>query len=97
MAHHGFGRGEYKYFAYPLPDIVTELRMALYPRLVAIANHWNEAMNIDVRFPSELGEFIERCHAAGRRGRRRSCCAMPPGTSMRCTKMCTVSMSFRCR
>ena len=65
MAHHGFGRGEYKYFAYPLPDIVTELRMALYPRLVAIANHWNEAMNIDVRFPSELGEFIERCHAAG--------------------------------
>src|SRR5262249_39940333 len=56
---------EYKYFAYPLPDIVSELRTALYPRLVAIANHWNEAMNIDVRFPSEPGEFIERCHAAG--------------------------------
>jgi uncharacterized protein len=65
MARHGFGRGEYKYFAYPLPDIVTELRMAVYPRLVAIANHWNESINIDVRFPTELGEFIERCHAAG--------------------------------
>ena len=65
MARHGFGRGEYKYFAYPLPDIVAELRMALYPRLVAIANRWNESMGIDVRFPDGLGEFIERCHKAG--------------------------------
>jgi hypothetical protein len=65
MARHGFGRGEYKYFAYPLPDIVVELRMALYPRLVAIANRWNESMGIDVRFPDGLAEFIERCHKAG--------------------------------
>ena len=65
MARHGFGRGEYKYFAHPLPDIVAELRMALYPRLVAIANRWNESMGIDVRFPDGLGEFIERCHKAG--------------------------------
>ena len=65
MARHGFGRGEYKYFAYPLPDIVTKLRMALYPRLVPIANHWNESMNIDVRFPDGLVEFIKRCHKAG--------------------------------
>ena len=65
MARHGFGRGEYKYFAYPLPDIVAELRMALYPRLVAIANRWNESMGIDVRFPDGLGEFIERCQKAG--------------------------------
>ena len=65
MARHGFGRGEYKYFAYPLPDIVAELRMALFPRLVAIANRWNESMGIDVRFPAGLKEFIDRCHEAG--------------------------------
>jgi hypothetical protein len=65
MARHGFGRGEYKYFAYPLPDIVTELRAALYPRLAPIANHWNESMSIDIRFPDGLAEFIKRCHKAG--------------------------------
>ena len=65
MARHGFGRGEYKYFAYPLPDIVAELRTALYPRLAPIANHWNESMSIDVRFPDGLAEFIGRCHKAG--------------------------------
>jgi len=65
MARHGFGRGEYKYFAYPLPDIVAELRAALYPRLVAIANRWNESMGIGVRFPDRLEEFISRCHEAG--------------------------------
>jgi uncharacterized protein len=65
MARHGFGRGEYKYFAYPLPDIVTELRTSLYPRLAPIANHWNELMSIDVRFPDGLAEFIRRCHKAG--------------------------------
>ncbi|CAB3661824.1 hypothetical protein LMG24238_01715 [Paraburkholderia sediminicola] len=65
MARHGFGRGEYKYFAYPLPQVVAELRTALYPRLTPVANRWNEAMNIDVRYPAAHGEFIERCHAAG--------------------------------
>ncbi|SOE98896.1 hypothetical protein SAMN05446635_6895 [Burkholderia sp. OK233] len=65
MARHGFGRGEYKYFAYPLPQPVAELRAELYPRLAPVANRWNEAMNIDVRYPDAHGEFIERCHAAG--------------------------------
>lgn len=65
MARHGFGRGEYKYFNYPLPDIVAELRTAIYPRLAPIANRWNEAMNIDVRYPVKHAEFIKRCHAAG--------------------------------
>ena len=65
MARHGFGRGEYKYFAYPLPALVAQLRSAVYPRLVPIANRWNEAMNIAVRYPAQHADFIARCHAAG--------------------------------
>ena len=65
MARHGFGRGEYKYFRYPLPEIVEGLRTSLYPRLAPIANAWNEAMKIDVRYPAEHAQFIRRCHHAG--------------------------------
>jgi uncharacterized protein len=65
MARHGFGRGEYKYFSYPLPDMVADLRAALYRRLAPLANRWNESMGVDVRFPAAHGRFIERCHRAG--------------------------------
>ena len=65
MARHGFGRGEYKYFAYPLPDIVASLRASLYPPLAAIANRWNEQMGMDPRFPSEHAVYVKRCHAGG--------------------------------
>ncbi len=65
MARHGFGRGEYKYFAYPLPAKVAALRTALYPHLAPIANRWNEAMGIAVRYPDRHSVFIERCHQAG--------------------------------
>jgi uncharacterized protein len=65
MGRHGFGRGEYKYFGYPLPGFVAGLRKAIYPRLAPIANRWHEAMGIDTRFPAKHAEFIERCHAAG--------------------------------
>lgn len=65
MARHGFGRGEYKYFAYPLPDKVAELRTRLYPQLVPIANRWQERMGLDTRFPAAHDDFLKRCHAAG--------------------------------
>jgi uncharacterized protein len=65
MERHGFGRGQYKYFSYPLPDMVAKLRTSLYPRLGPVANHWNESMGIEVRFPDRLDAFLERCHDAG--------------------------------
>ncbi|WP_437732451.1 2OG-Fe(II) oxygenase [Sorangium sp. So ce1335] len=65
MARHGFGRGEYKYFAHPLPGLVAALRASVYPRLVPIANRWSEAMGLDVQYPEDHARFVERCHAAG--------------------------------
>jgi hypothetical protein len=64
MARHGFGRGEYKYFDYPLPNLIGALRTAVYTKLAPVANQWNTAMNIDVRYPDEHVAFIQRCHDA---------------------------------
>ena len=65
MARHGFGRGEYKYYDYPLPDLIGMLRRSVYPHLVPLANRWNALMHIDVRYPGQHAEFIRRCHDAG--------------------------------
>jgi hypothetical protein len=65
MGRHGFGRGEYKYFAYPLPDLIAELRPALYARLAGVANRWNETMGINISYPDSHDAFLKRCHAAG--------------------------------
>jgi len=65
MARHGYGSGEYRYFRYPLPDVVAELRSAFYPRLVSIANRWNEAMAAAAQYPAAHADFIARCHAVG--------------------------------
>jgi hypothetical protein len=65
MGRHGFGRGEYKYFSYPLPGIVQALRTALYRELAPVANQWNQSMGIEIRYPLEHADFIQRCHDAG--------------------------------
>jgi uncharacterized protein len=65
MAQHGFGRGEYKYFNYPLPQLIQELRNGIYPRLAPIANRWNQAMSIEINYPESHTEFLKRCHKAG--------------------------------
>ena len=65
MQRHGFGQGEYQYFAYPLPDVVADLRMRLYSPLAVIANRWHASMGLDSRYPLEHADFLARCHAAG--------------------------------
>jgi hypothetical protein len=65
MGRHGFGRGEYKYFSYPLPELIAELRPMLYERLQGIANRWNQAMGIDISYPKGHAAFLKRCHEAG--------------------------------
>ena len=65
MSRHGFGKGEYRYFKYPLPNLIGDLRTALYPRLAPIANAWNERMGVATQYPAVHGEFLNACHAAG--------------------------------
>lgn len=65
MARHRFGKGEYKYFAYPLPDVVALVREALYEGLAPIANEWMSALSLDANYPGELAAFLERCHSYG--------------------------------
>ena len=65
MARHGFGKGEYRYFKYPLPELLGGLRTALYPRLADVANQWNERMNGAQRYPATHAEFLDECHKAG--------------------------------
>ena len=67
MARHGFGRGEYKYFSYPLPDIISELRTVFYSQVAPVANRWNTALGVEVRFPEKHSDFLQRCHDAGQR------------------------------
>jgi uncharacterized protein len=65
MARHGFGRGEYKYFAEPLPPLIAQLRSQLYPPLAEIASRWAQALGSEIRYPPTHREFLQRCHSAG--------------------------------
>ena len=65
MARHGFGKGEYRYFKYPLPDLLGGFRTALYPQLAGVANAWNGRMGLNERYPEDLASFLKRCHKAG--------------------------------
>ena len=65
MARHGFGKGEYRYFKYPLPDLLAGLRTAIYPHLARVANDWNERMGLDERYPERHEEFLKQCHDQG--------------------------------
>jgi hypothetical protein len=97
MARHGFGRGEYKYFAYPLPEPVAVLRAALYPPLAEIANRWNQAMAIDLRYPPSTRVISRAAAKRDRPSRRRCCCSTAPATTIACTKISTASTCFRCK
>jgi len=67
MARHGFGEGEYQYFRYPLPDLITALRTSLYPHLASVANGWNERMGLERRYPAQHEQFLQECHGAGQK------------------------------
>jgi hypothetical protein len=65
MARHGYGRGEYRYFRYALPELVQKLRTRVYPYLVPVANRWNQALGMEARYPERHADYLARCHAAG--------------------------------
>ena len=67
MSRHGFGKGEYKYFSYPLPPVIADLRTALYARLAPVANDWNARMGIATRYPARHKDFLALCHKAGQK------------------------------
>jgi hypothetical protein len=97
MARHGFGKGEYRYFKYPLPELIGELRTALYAHAAAFANAWNERMNIATRYPAHHADYLEICHKAGQTARHRYCCNTPPVILTACIKTFTATSHSPCR
>jgi hypothetical protein len=97
MQRHGFGQGEYQYFSYPLPDVVARLRATLYPRLVDVANAWNEAMGIDVRYPPTMPISSRAATRPASNGPRRCSCNTGPATTTACTRTCMASTCSRSR
>ena len=89
MARHGFGKGEYRYFKYPLPQVIGGLRTALYLHLATIANEWNGRMAIPERYPATHASFLKRFTTRARGAQRRCCCSMFRVTSIACTRTST--------
>ena len=96
MSRYRFGRGDYKYFEYPLPAVVEELREASYPHLVPVANLWNENLGAGERFPAAIPPFLPPARRAGRRGLHRYCCTTKPGTLTACTRIFMAQWHSRC-
>lgn len=95
MARHGFGKGEYRYFKYPLPDLLGGLRTAFYPRLAVVANSWNEQMNVERRYPERHVEFLRQCHASGQTRPTPLLLQYVPGDF--CIRICTATSRFLCK
>jgi uncharacterized protein len=96
MGSHGFGKGEYKYFAYPLPELIVALRRGFYSRLAAVADRWNEAMGVSVRYPAEHDAFLARCHQAGQKRPTPLLLRYGPGDYNCLHQDVYGSISFRC-
>ena len=97
MARHGFGRGEYKYFSYPLPDVIQGLRTALYRRLAPVANQWNLTMGIDVRYPEEHADFVNDAMMQGNFVPPLSFCSMERAITTAFTRIFMENTCFRYR
>jgi len=97
LANHGFGKGEYRYFKYPLPGLLETLRTALYPRLASVANDWNDRMGIDQRYPDRHSEFLKLCHDAGQTRPTPLLLQYVPVTSTACIRISTVNWRSHCR
>lgn len=97
MARHGFGKGEYRYFKYPLPNLLAGLRTALYPRMASVANAWNHRMGIDESYPVEHHSFLRRCHDAGQTRPTPLLLQYVPGDSTASTRISTEISHSRSR
>ncbi|KMJ15467.1 hypothetical protein SN04_00032 [Serratia marcescens] len=97
MARHGFGRGEYQYFAYPLPPPVAEVRGLLYARLAPLANRWNAMLGLTARYPAEHETYLTECHQAGQRRPTPLLLRYTEGVTTACIRICTANGCFRCR
>ena len=97
MARHGFGKGEYRYFKYPLPDLLGSMRTALYPHLASVANEWNGRMGLDERYPNDQRRSLSSAMTPAKRARRRCCCSMSGATSIASTRTYMASSHSRSR
>lgn len=94
MARHGFGKGEYRYYKYPLPDLIGGLRTALYPYLADIANGWSDRMGVNQLYPKEHADFLRQCHEAGQVRPTPLLLQYVPGISTAFTKTSTANLHF---